>query len=92
MLAIANLKLDRHDEVAGMMYSIVAEHPLRETFHQLLMMALYRSGRKSDALRVYQHAHAIVKDELGLEPCRALRELHQAILREDDHVVASIAV
>jgi DNA-binding SARP family transcriptional activator len=56
------------------------------------MMALYRSGRKSDALRVYQNAHAIVKDELGLEPCRPLRELHQAILREDDHVVASIAV
>jgi SARP family transcriptional regulator, regulator of embCAB operon len=92
MLAIANLKLDRYDEVAGMMYPIVAEHPLRETFYQLLMMAHYRSGRKSDALRVYQHAHAIVKDELGLEPCRPLRELHQAILREDDHVVALYAV
>jgi DNA-binding SARP family transcriptional activator len=47
------------------------------------MLALYRSERQADALRVYQTARKKLHDELGLEPCRALRELHHAILRDD---------
>ena len=62
------------------LYALVAEYPLREMFHRQLMLALYRSGRQTDALRVYQSARAILHSELGLEPCRAVQDLHRAIL------------
>jgi SARP family transcriptional regulator, regulator of embCAB operon len=92
MLAEADLALSRHREVVSMLISLVTEHPLREAFYQLLMLALYRSGRQADALRVYQRARDVIVGELGLEPCRSLRELHQAILLEDSDIDARIAV
>src|SRR5262249_22751709 len=48
-----------------------------------LMAALYRSGRQADALEVYREARRTLSDELGIEPGPALRELEQAILRQD---------
>jgi DNA-binding SARP family transcriptional activator len=44
------------------------------------MLALYRSDRQADALRVYQKARRILQDELGVDPCPRLRDLHHAIL------------
>jgi DNA-binding SARP family transcriptional activator len=83
LLAEVQLKLGRHRELVGQLYSLTAEHPLRETFYRHLMLALYRCERQADALRVYQNARALLATELGLEPCRSLRELHQAILMND---------
>src|SRR5438034_552991 len=48
-----------------------------------LMLALYRSGRQSEALAAYQDARRTLVDELGIEPGRPLRELHQALLNQD---------
>lgn len=84
MLFEAYIMLRRDRESIGMLYSLIAEHPLREAFYRLLMLALYRTDRQADALRVYQEARAVLSEELGVQPCRALRELHQAILSEDD--------
>lgn len=47
------------------------------------MLALYRSGRQADALAVYRDGRATLRDDLGLEPGAALRELEQAILNQD---------
>ena len=47
------------------------------------MLALYRSGRQADALEAYHDARRALVDELGIEPGRELRELQQAILRQD---------
>jgi DNA-binding SARP family transcriptional activator len=88
----ASLALNRHREVVSMLYPLIAEYPLRETFHHFLMLALYRSGRQAEALRVYQRAREIIVDELGLEPSRSLRELHQAILLDEHDVPVNIAV
>ncbi|GAA3452135.1 AfsR/SARP family transcriptional regulator [Dactylosporangium matsuzakiense] len=60
--------------------SFVAEHPLREGPRALLMMVLYRLGRQADALRVYQQGHAVLRDELGVEPGPRLRQAHRSIL------------
>ncbi|TYB45388.1 AfsR/SARP family transcriptional regulator [Actinomadura chibensis] len=79
----AQLQLGRHRELVGRLYSLVAENPLRETFYRQLMLALYRSERQADALKVYQTARYTLSQELGLEPCRALQDLQRAILAGD---------
>jgi Bacterial transcriptional activator domain len=56
---------------------------LRERFIEQLMVALYRSGRQAHALETYRVARQSLVDELGLEPSGRLRELEQAILRQD---------
>jgi len=76
----ARLALGRHREVIGQLYSLTADHPLREPFYRQLMLALYRSGRQADALGVYQMARRMLNRELGLEPCRPLQDLQYAIL------------
>lgn len=92
MLVDSQLLLGRHREVIGRLYSLITEFPLRETFYRQLMLALYRSDRRGDALKVYQSAHRALNTELGLEPCRTLRELQRAILAGDDRVLLESAL
>jgi hypothetical protein len=47
------------------------------------MLALYRSGRQAEALEAYQTARRALVEELGIDPSQALRELEQAVLRQD---------
>ena len=79
----AELELGHHGEVTGELEALAGEHPLREHLGGLLMLALYRSGRQAEALDVYQDARRVLVEELGIEPGRDLRELEQAILRQD---------
>jgi SARP family transcriptional regulator, regulator of embCAB operon len=87
LLIDAQLQLGYHRELVGRMQSLVAEHPLRETFHRQLMLALYRSDRRAEALGTYQAARRILLDELGLEPCRSLQRLQREILAADERVL-----
>ena len=79
----ADLAIGRHVEVVADLDALVRQHPLRERFRSQLMLALYRSGRQAEALRVYQDARRELVAELGIEPGHALRQLEQAILRHD---------
>jgi DNA-binding SARP family transcriptional activator len=79
----ARIALGRHVEVVGELERIVATHPLRERLRASLLLALYRSGRQAEALDSYQRARSILVEELGIEPTRSLRRLHQAILNQD---------
>ena len=79
----AELALGRHADLVGELEALIAEHPLRERLRGQLMLCLYRSGRQAEALELYQATRAALVDELGIEPGRELRELHQAILRQD---------
>ena len=47
-----------------------------------LMLALYRCGRRPGARKTSEARQKLI-DELGVEPGAALRELHEAILRQD---------
>ena len=79
----ADLELGRHADLVGELQELVTRHPLRERLRRQLMLALYRSGRQADALEVYRDARRALTDELGLEPGRELRELQEAMLRQD---------
>ena len=89
----ADLAVGQHAQLVGELEALVAQHPLRERLREQLMLALYRSGRQADALAVYQAARTTLVEELGIEPGRALRDLHQAILGQDEELdVAALAV
>jgi DNA-binding SARP family transcriptional activator len=79
----ADLALGRHAEVAAELERLVAANPLRERLRAQLMVALYRGGRQSDALHVYQEARRLLAGELGLDPGPALRHLERQILEHD---------
>jgi predicted ATPase/DNA-binding SARP family transcriptional activator len=72
----------RHTEVVGELDRLIADHPLRERLHRLLMLALYRAGRQADALAVHQRLRQRLADELGIDPSPDLRALTEAILRQ----------
>jgi DNA-binding SARP family transcriptional activator len=77
------LELGLHIELVPELEDLVARHPLREGLRGQLMLALYRTGRQSDALRTYQEARRLLAQELGLDPGPALRELESQILSHD---------
>jgi YVTN family beta-propeller protein len=79
----ADLALGRHADAVSELGALVAAHPLRERLYQLLMIALYRCGRQSEALAVYQSARRVLVDELGIEPSPALQRIERAVLEQD---------
>ena len=79
----ADLELGRHADLVGELEGLVAEHPLRERPRELLMLALYRSGRQAEALEAFAATRHTLVEELGIEPGRKLRELQDAVLRQD---------
>jgi predicted ATPase/DNA-binding SARP family transcriptional activator len=78
----AQLRVGRHHEVVGEVDALLLDHPLREQFTRQAMLALYRSGRQAEALRVAQQFRGVLRDDLGLEPSSELRDLEAAILEE----------
>jgi DNA-binding SARP family transcriptional activator len=77
------IELGRHADVLGELEALVEEHPFDERLRGQLMLARYRAGRQAEALEAYRQARLALVDNLGLEPGAALRELEQAMLRQD---------
>ena len=83
VLASAELASGRHREIVADLEALVDAHPFREGFCAQLMVALYRSGRQSEALAAYAAARERLADELGLDPGPELQALSQRVLRQD---------
>ncbi|WP_304944747.1 AfsR/SARP family transcriptional regulator [Streptacidiphilus sp. ASG 303] len=79
----AGIDLGRAQEAVAELADLVVEHPLRERFRALLMLALYRGGRQAEALAAYADARRLLVAELGVEPGPELGELHARILASD---------
>ncbi|MDQ6648802.1 MAG: winged helix-turn-helix domain-containing protein [Actinomycetota bacterium] len=79
----AELALGRHKQLVGELDNLVSSHPLDEGLRSLAMLALYRSGRQADALRLYAEGQRLLGDELGLDPGPGLQSLHAQLLRQD---------
>lgn len=82
----ADLQLGRHQEITGELASLVSAEPTREDFSAKLMLALYRCGRRADALQVYQRIRSVLVEELGLDPAAELQRLHQLMLAADSEL------
>ncbi|MGW7555738.1 BTAD domain-containing putative transcriptional regulator [Streptomyces rimosus] len=85
-----DLELGCHAEAVSELTALTASHPLRERLRELLMLALYRSGRQAEALAVYADTRRLLADELGVDPCASLSDLQQRILRADTELDAPI--
>ncbi|MFI9239600.1 BTAD domain-containing putative transcriptional regulator [Streptomyces sp. NPDC053079] len=78
-----DLEVGCHAEAVSELTALTAAHPLRERLRELLMLALYRSGRQAEALAVYADTRRLLAEELGVDPCPELSELQQRILNAD---------
>lgn len=76
----ADLALGRHARLVSELEALRAEHPARERVAGQLMLALYRSGRQSEALGVYQRLRTELLEQLALEPGPELKTLQAQIL------------
>jgi predicted ATPase/DNA-binding SARP family transcriptional activator len=63
--------------------AFTAEEPLRERGWELLALALYRSGRQTDALAALRSARRTLSDDYGLDPGPTLQRLEAAVLAQD---------
>jgi YVTN family beta-propeller protein len=79
----ARLELGEHRSLIPELDTLIAADPLRERMHGQRMLALYRAGRQSDALAGYRTLHALLDEELGIEPSRPIQQLHASILAQD---------
>ena len=89
LLAAVELRLDasftlgRHESLIGELEALTTAHPMRERLWSQRMLALYRSGRQVEALRVYQDLRSTLVDELGVEPGHDVSWMEHAILSQD---------
>lgn len=63
--------------------ALALRFPTRERFSWLLMKALYRSGRRADAIDAYHRTRRTLAEEYGVDPGTELQELFGTILRGD---------
>jgi len=86
----AALALGRHADVAAAVRPELEEHPFRERLWAQLMLALYRSGDRAEALAAYGEAERLLRERLGLEPGPELAQLRRAILARDPRIAVPL--
>jgi predicted ATPase/class 3 adenylate cyclase len=79
----ADLACGRHAELIGELQGLSDNLPYREDLWAALMRALYRSGRRSEALDAYLQLKHRLATDLGLEPSADLRWLEELIVAQD---------
>ncbi|MFJ6510900.1 BTAD domain-containing putative transcriptional regulator [Streptomyces sp. NPDC091406] len=77
------LSLGQHERVATELPPLAEEHPERERLVADSMLALHRSGRSADALRLYRAARGTLRSAFDAEPGRDLRTLYDRVRRDD---------
>jgi predicted ATPase/DNA-binding SARP family transcriptional activator len=82
------LDLGRHVDAIPQAQALAAAYPLRESLRASLMLALYRSGRQSDALAAAEALRRTLVDELGLDPSPEVLDLERRILNHDPALAA----
>lgn len=79
----ALLDLGRNEEVVADARRLLAEYPANERFCAAVMLALYRTGRQAEALRVYAELCTQLGESIGIEPSPLLKRLERQIVMQD---------
>ena len=82
--AEASLATGNTRRAAGYAEAAVAADPLDEAAHRWYMSAAAAAGEQAKALAAYEALRQRLGRELGADPAPQTRELHLAILREQD--------
>jgi len=88
----ADLALGHHSALIGELEALGGEYPFQEGFRARQMVALYRSGRQADALRLYHRTRRYLREELGIDPSPELQRLERRILDQDPALDLEIPV
>ena len=83
----ADLEVGADADLVAELEDLVRRNPLRERLRAQLMLALYRSGRQTDALTAYHDARRMLVDEQGVDPGPELQAVYGAILRQERSLV-----
>ena len=92
MLGVLRFAVRLDDLAVHELAGLVAEFPLRERLAALLMTALYRCGRRGEALAAFEAARRVLAEELGLDPGPELAGLQAKVLADDPALAAPAAV
>jgi DNA-binding SARP family transcriptional activator len=79
----ADIAVGGHAAAIAELRLLLAEHPFREGLAELLMLALYKSGRQAEALCVFGGVRRRLDEELGVAPGPALQVMHLRVLQAD---------
>ncbi|MGY1837059.1 BTAD domain-containing putative transcriptional regulator [Blastococcus sp. SYSU DS0510] len=83
----ALLAVGRPEAAVPDLQHLVSEHPLRERLWARLVTALYAADRQAEALDACRRCADLLRDELGIDPGPELRDLEQAVLRQDPRLL-----
>ncbi|ACU75264.1 transcriptional regulator, SARP family [Catenulispora acidiphila DSM 44928] len=85
LAADAAVHLGEYEQAAADLTELLRDHSLNERLYELLVVALYGSGRRADALEAFQQARRTLSAELGVDPTPRLQALQQGILAGASH-------
>ena len=74
----ADIELGEHAAAIAELRALLVEHPFRERLAELLMLALYKSGRQAEALYVFDSVRHRLSEELGIDPGPSLQTIAPA--------------
>ena len=77
------LAAGRHSEMLTVLSALAGQFPFRERLVAQLMTAMHRSGRRAEALAVFDRTRGLLRTELGVDPGQELADLHVRMLRDD---------
>lgn len=66
------------------LWEVTRVYPAHERFAEQLIVALYRTGRQTEALAEYRRIKEHLRERLGVDPRAELQRLELAILRGED--------
>jgi DNA-binding SARP family transcriptional activator/tetratricopeptide (TPR) repeat protein len=77
------LRMGRGGGTIAELRYLVTAHPTKERLVELLMLALYRDGRQSEAVELFAETRRRLDEDFGLIPGARLHELYVQMLRAD---------